>query len=728
MSVTTGVGLVSGIDFESYIQQIAQVSRSALRPYQIQQANKQSQADALSGISTQLTALRDQIEKMLEPEHFMFTDATSSNDSVLEVTAEDTAANGSYTVRVLQMATAERLGSQGFSSLSDGIASGDGKFKIQMGVGAVRSYDVDADTTLTQLRDMINQDTQSGVTASIVNDGSATNPYRLVLSAKSTGSANSVSIVQNDTSLDFTNKTIEDAVAKSTNQFDGTASASGTYTGEGSMRVVARITQAGAVDGAARFEVSLDGGVTFSGDYAATSAAQDISSGLGVELGFGAGTQDFAVGDTFSIDVFDPSIGEAKDAIISVDGVTVSRSTNTFEGVIDGVTFTARSVSDEAVTATVQYQKGLLNAEVMNFQNAYNNVLNTLDQVASYDPNSEMAGPLFGDATVRSIRSMLAGAIGNPVSGIDSQYTTLASIGLTTLEGGRMGFNQTTMNEALNNAENIMKLFGRIGDSTSSQVRLYDTDADTPAGTYSVDVTQAAKRATVDANQAIRSLGLENHENLTFTFNDNTFTVNLTAGDTIESVVSKINDKFDDEGVNMVASQDGGALKLETTSYGSEAAFSVVSDADGSTNAQTGIGQILQEATGSDVVGTINGAEATGTGRVLSLGNGFQVQITSTGPIQADVTYTRGVADRMLDSLEQYLDSDTGIIEAKQDGLADAMERINARITSMEDRISNESDRLRRQFIAMEQQISQWNSIGDMLSRSLSQLQSSSST
>ncbi|NTV15805.1 MAG: flagellar filament capping protein FliD, partial [Desulfobulbaceae bacterium] len=53
-----------------------------------------------------------------------------------------------------------------------------------------------ADTTMSQLRDLINADADNpGVTASIINDGSATNPYKLVLKANSTGKDNEVTML-----------------------------------------------------------------------------------------------------------------------------------------------------------------------------------------------------------------------------------------------------------------------------------------------------------------------------------------------------------------------------------------------------------------------------------------------------------------------------------------------------------------------------------------------------
>lgn len=66
-----------------------------------------------------------------------------------------------------------------------------------LNVGAeTMTLSVAADTTVSQLRDLINNSTSNpGVTASIIDDGSATNPYKLVLKANSTGKDNEITML-----------------------------------------------------------------------------------------------------------------------------------------------------------------------------------------------------------------------------------------------------------------------------------------------------------------------------------------------------------------------------------------------------------------------------------------------------------------------------------------------------------------------------------------------------
>jgi flagellar hook-associated protein 2 len=731
MSITTGVGLISGIDYESIIARIAAASRGPIQIVQQKQAVYQAKSDAFSGILTRLNALRDQLRKMLTADDLTFRSAASSNDGVVTVSGGERAAVGSYSVRVYQLAQAHRVASQGVDSLNASIAASDGSVTIQVGNGASVTYDVHAGMTLAELRDTINQDPDGKVTASIVNDGTPTNPYRLVLSSKQTGAANAIAFVANDTTLDFQNRIIEAATSDSGNSFDGTVASSGAYTGAGTTNAVIRITEAGAVDGAAKFVVSLDGGLTYGSTvYSATSTAQDVSGGLGIQVAFGAGTTDFAVGDAFRVDAFDPEIAKASDAVISVDGIQISRSSNTFDDVIEGLTLTARSVSENPAIVTMRNEPGLLNAEVIKFQSAFNELVQTARGLAAYDTKTNEAQPLFGDSATRALRNGLARIITTPVKGIGSAYTTLASLGLSLQADGTLGFDSAKMNKALDeDVGSVMKIFGRIGDSTSSLVRLVDASEKTQARAFRVEITAAAARAAIDGNQALQSSGLAADEHLTFTFDERTFVVALSAGDKIDAVVGKINSAFSAEGVGLEASNESGILRIATTDYGSSAKFSVASDRSGATAAQLGFGTTQRNASGVDVAGTINGEGAIGEGRILrgitgGTAEGLELEVTATGPMTATVTYTRGVADGVLDFIEEYVDGENGIIKARQDGMAGTIGDLNDRIQSMEDRITREGDRLRRQFLAMEKVLAQYQGIGDYISNTLAQMSS----
>jgi flagellar hook-associated protein 2 len=730
MAITSRVGLVSGIDYESIISQISQLGRRPISLYENRQSGLQGISEAYGTVSTQLTALQDQLKKMLTQADLTFRSATSSGENVLGVSADPKAQAGSYSVEVLQLAQSARLASQGYASADSTVAAADTTIQIGVGFGALRSYDVTATTTLSELRDMINQDSESGVRASIINDGSPSNPFRLVLTAKQGGAENSIQFIAGDSTLEYNNKTIEAAHASSNNTFNGTVTSSGLYTGTGTTNLVARMIEGGAVDGTAKFVVSFDGGLTFDNAtiYNATSSAQQLGT-TGVEMAFGAGTTDFAVGDTFRVDAFDPVLAEARDAVLSVDGIRVSRTSNSFSDVVDGLSFTALSVGK--ATATVEDGRGLLNAEIVQFQNAYNSVVQTLNQLTAYDTESKQAQALFGESSIRGLRGSLASIITTPVGGLTGEYRTLASLGMTLNPDGTLKFSQTKMNEAFDKDINaVMRIFARMGSSGSNMVQLEEASSSLRDGSYRVAITRAASQATVNANQALVG-ALADDELLTFTVGEKTFFVNLTAGQNIDQAVAAINGTLTSEGAGLTATHENGRLSIKATEYGSDYSFAVRSSKDGALSSQLGLGTSDISVVGEDVAGTINGVAGTGKGQFLSgvaqtSTDGLKLRVTATEAMETTLTYASGVADRMNNILEGYLNIENGFLKVKRDGLASSIENLNKQITRIEGRVNSEAERLRAQFRNLESIMAQYQNIGDYLSRTLSTLNTSS--
>jgi flagellin len=136
--------------------------------------------------------------------------------------------------------------------------------------------------------------------------------------------------------------------------------------------------------------------------------------------------------------------------------------------------------------------------------------------------------------------------------------------------------------------------------------------SDTKNGVYTVDITQTAAAAKLSGGAAFTG-----GQAGTLTLNGSS--IDVAAADTIDTVISKINNITGQSGV--VASKDGGNLVLSTQDVGSKATISV----QGS-NALLNTGFHLTAGTetaltdaGEDAIGTINGQSATGDGNKLTL-------------------------------------------------------------------------------------------------------------
>lgn len=726
MTLSSGVGLISGLNFNDIIAQLSAINQ---RPIQILVGKQRvfgSRQAALQGINKALLDLQTAMNSLKKADNFSARRISISDTDVANVSAKNTATVGSFSFKTLQLAQSNRIASQGFDTADETpIAAANGVFSFKIGNGTITSLNVTSTTTLNQLRDAINSDTDSGVRASIINDGTTTNPYRLVLTSTNTGADNDITIVSNDTTLNLSTKSIEAATAGSKNSFDGTVTSSGTYTGTGTTNFVVKVTTLGTL-GVAKFAVSTDGGLTFGPADEFTTSGTPVDIGSGVEVSFGAGTADFAVGDTFNIDAFDPSLQQAQDAIVEIDGIQIRRSSNTIADVVDGVTITAKAVSTEESTITVNNDNANSVGPIKAFTIAYNKLVDEVKAVASFDKDTNVRGPLFGDSTVRNIRSSLSDILSTALPGI-TKNNSIGAIGIKLQSDGKLVVDDAKLNEVLeSDFLSVQRLFAAIGTSTSTGISFSSASGATIGGTFNVNITTVAAKATATGAQAVDGAGITNAEKLTFTQGGKTMTVTLNAGSTLDEAVEDINSVFEFEGLTLKASNDNGVLKIESDEYGSTEKFTVKSDQSGAVSSQLGIGTSLQSLTGVDVAGTINGVSAKGEGQFLTAGDtskakGLKLFIGSASPVTGTITFSRGIADRMSTAIEGITNTTDGLIKSKTDSLKSSIEGLNDSIERLQQRVALQEKRLKSQFTGLELKLNDLQTQGNFL---LSQLAS----
>ncbi len=705
----TSTGLISGINADSIISQIQDAERKPIAQLQARQSGYQGQISALLALSNTLSTFAAVATSVNNPANFNTRTAgvtkTPAGVSVLSATAGSTATNGSYSLTVQQLAQAQKKASQGFvDQNTTAVASGAGTFKFKVGnSGTEYSATVSSSTTLQGLRDAINSSGGS-VVATIINDGTGSNPYRLVLTANSSGADNTITITNNNSTLDFTNKKIEAAYASTSNSFAGTVSsnAGDNYTGTTNKTFLVQAVTGGAPD-TATYKFSIDGGITYLGfggvAYNASALAGTAGAGIvaasgltaidgsgatneGVQIGFGA-TGTLVVGDKFSVDVFNPEFQKGQDAVIKIDNTTITKSSNTIIDAIQGITLNLLQVdASNAVTVTVSSDSTGLSDKIKNFVSAYNDVNKFLNDQFTFDPKIKKAGALLADASVRAVQSLLKRVVTGSIPGLTTGKANLSQIGITVVGG--------------------------VSDATF---------------------------------QDISSTGLTNAELLSFTFSNNytdatptttSFPVTLSAGSKINDVVNALNSAFASQHAALSASNDSGRLKITSTDYGKDTRFTVVSDQAGTT--QTGIGSVGLTAQGVDVGGTINGHTATGKGNVLTSSSGFpedglriSTETTTTG-LFGTIAVTRGVGDRLVSSLDAYTNPLTGIFLSKTNSLQGSIDGISKNITQINDRLTSEGDRLRAQFVNLETLLGKFQATSNFLTNQLARLPTFSSS
>jgi len=176
------------------------------------------------------------------------------------------------------------------------------------------------------------------------------------------------------------------------------------------------------------------------------------------------------------------------DADFYFNGAHVTRSSNTIEGLVTGLTFTiaGETTGNQAVTISASSQPDTLANALQDFVTKYNAVTQLLN--AQIGPN---AGMLSGNPLIVGIQSALRGLLNyyDPTGTIKS----LADLGIEMDEKGNMSFNQSTTGpdqspfDSLSSSQ-IAAAFSFLGSATSGFGQLASTLTQ-----YSDPVTGAIK-------------------------------------------------------------------------------------------------------------------------------------------------------------------------------------------------------------------------------------------
>lgn len=382
----SSLGFNSGINFDSIISQLIVAQGKPLVKLQNDQVQQELKSATVLNLKTKLSPFESSVNTLNSLSQFntkkVSITKTSTGDELASVSTDETAIAGATSIKVKQLAKAGKKASQGIADQdATAISSVAGSIRFKIGTaGAETTVTVSTTTTLQQLRDAINAK-NAGVTASIINDGTGSNPFRLILTANSSGSANNIVITNNDTTLDFANKKIEDVFKFTTNSFSGSAVTNNGnfYTGTENKSYLAKITTAGAT-GTAKYKLSTDGGVTFGSEITTSTLSNTASQ--------------FVIDSTNNTLIFND--GATRTATLTSGTVTadaLAADIKTQLEVANGSTDTY-TVAYSATTGkfTITNNAGNTNAITLNFSNASSTASGILGFKTSSDSSSIAVG------------------------------------------------------------------------------------------------------------------------------------------------------------------------------------------------------------------------------------------------------------------------------------------------------------------------------------------------
>ena len=483
---------------------------------------------------------------------------------------------------------------------------------------------------------------------------------------------------------------------------------------------------------------------SFAGSRAAT-ASLDSSGRLTLSDGTAGDSQlafsltsDNAGGGTFSLGRTRATttgrlreITAGTDAQLRVDGVLLTRSSNTVSDALAGVTLNLQKAeAGTTVDVTVARDTDAAKTALKTFASAYNAARTMATGFVA------QGGALAYDGTMRAASQSLTQAMLTDVAGLGgTPYTRGAIVGLALDKNGQLQLDETAFTAAMaTNQADVANLFRTGGNASDNEVSYVVAGTATTAGSYAVNITAAATRGTIGGS-GFSGVYSDDGSADTMTVTDpgsgKASSVTLAAGDTTDAIVSRLNVAFQSQAMQMVASKDAsGQLVLTNKQYGTAAAFTVAysgGGADGSAQ----LGLAAGTYAGTDVQGTIGGLAATGTGQVLTGATGGATAglainyAGTTARAAGTVGYWLGVGGLMARASDAIGNGATGAGTMQTIALNDTIDSLTTRSSTVQQRLDLRRAALTAQYAAMETALSRLQQQGSALTSQLAALSTS---
>lgn len=181
---------------------------------------------------------------------------------------------------------------------------------------------------------------------------------------------------------------------------------------------------------------------------------------LGVvsELGAGQAIRLTAAETTPGLAAFDNTatnaavqVQAAQDAMVTVDGITVFRSSNSIDDIVPGATLTLTGPTETAATVSVARDMELAYAVLQDFVGSLNTTIQSLKDITNAGLEGDDRGALAGDRTAVRLMTDLMNTISAPLSGHGDRNLYLADLGVATERDGKLSMNRMVFERAFNN-------------------------------------------------------------------------------------------------------------------------------------------------------------------------------------------------------------------------------------------------------------------------------------
>ena len=179
----------------------------------------------------------------------------------------------------------------------------------------------------------------------------------------------------------------------------------------------------------------------------------------------------------------------ASDAAFSVDGIAVTRSSNTIDDLLPGLTLSLTAITASPVTVVAIEDPDLAEAEMRAFVDALNTTAAMLREASKRGINGASSGPLVSDPTVAALKRSFAALTTTPLEGFGDDAVYLSNLGVRTERDGSLSLDSEVFQAAMaSNPAQYRAVFQSLNQTSSEGVSVaLASYAAPPTGAYAFE-------------------------------------------------------------------------------------------------------------------------------------------------------------------------------------------------------------------------------------------------
>lgn len=176
--------------------------------------------------------------------------------------------------------------------------------------------------------------------------------------------------------------------------------------------------------------------------------------------------------DLSRLDTFTTLISPAN-AEISLNGLAISRETNQFSDVLEGITLTLKETTSSLETIEIKADTSASGKALDEFITAYNALGETIRKNTAFNQDTGAKGALLGESTLRSLQSALSSTL--LVQSDGPGFNSLVELGVRTDASGKISLSSDELEGAIEtDPASVNAFFEKLSDQMEATFDRFD--------------------------------------------------------------------------------------------------------------------------------------------------------------------------------------------------------------------------------------------------------------